>query len=263
MWKQTIRACALIPFWVDLLLAVYAGFVFTKTLSKDRRTGQINLFFVCSIALLIALFTILLAVKLDSTSFVPRLLPPHLKSSSPSVQPSRSMGWGWVFCPLYVLGLLLFVVDLQFVKQVLNRGTTADLELPDEPQPKQSFLRTAKPTVVVMYVFKVAFLLVCLLANLKLSGVLGASAGSWTWVFLPFYAAIVASYALMFLPAKREKSAILLIFTIIAAVAVLCGLLFNLYAVGAIKAFACVLILFDLLGALLVFQSIVVVCSRD
>ena len=167
---------------------------------------------------------------------------------------------------MYVLGVLLFVVDYALVRQALECD---DQALPDEPQVvprprrrmRQSTLRAVLPTIIAIYSFKVAFLLTCLLVHLKLDGVLGDSASSWAWVFVPYYLMVVTSYVVTFRQAKREKPVLVVVTSIVALFALVCGLLFNLYAVGIITVFACVLIPFYILAAFLLIPTCCLMCD--
>ena len=122
-----------IPLWIDLLLAMCAGCAWARVLSIDHSNEKKNIFYTCSTLLLFGLFTLLLALNLDGTSFAlpwfTTVTPPV--KAQPQQQPNRNISWGWVFCPMYVLGVLLFVVDYALVRQALECD---DQALPDEPQ---------------------------------------------------------------------------------------------------------------------------------
>ena len=58
-----------IPLWIDLLLAMCAGCAWARVLSIDHSNEKKNIFYTCSTLLLFGLFTLLLALNLDGTSF--------------------------------------------------------------------------------------------------------------------------------------------------------------------------------------------------
>ena len=171
-----------------------------------------------------------------------------------------------MFFPLYVLGAMLLVTDDEFVKQTIqagNHGDSRDMDPPAELQVdrKENALHKTNPLIMSIYVLKVAFVLTSLLVHLKLDGVLGDSASSWAWVFVPYYAMVFTNFFVMYLPAIQKGVASVLAISITAIAFLVTGLLFNLYAVGIITVFACVLIPFYILAAFLLIPTCCLMCD--
>ena len=167
---------------------------------------------------------------------------------------NRSLPWGWVFAPLYVLSMLLFVFDSEFGHKAIKDGNkqqrctnhTQEVQEHIIEYQKQNIIHQATPKNTIIFVAKVALLATILLANLKLSGKQGSL--SSTCVFVPFY---TWCFVIALLLLRRHLGSLLAVVLIITF-----GLLPNLYTLGIIHSFACVLIPYDAVVFSLVCSSL-------
>ena len=156
---------------------------------------------------------------------------------------------------MYVLSLGAFVFDNEFLQQVLEAKDVPEDFRVDK---LESFFHQTTADAQSVFAFKTAFFVGCLLANLKLDGVLGGSA-SWTWVFLPFYLAVVLVLVQSVTTWKNGLHVFMAVF-VCTCIALFC-LLPNLYAVGIITSFACALIPYYIVAVILIISTFYFMCS--